>query len=67
MDGEASIHKTLELATSFLCLHRHFKPSKDLLGGGVAVVDNDVVVGALLVGLQLKLGEQQLDPVTRRR
>ena len=39
------------------------EPAQDLLVRGVAVVDDDVVIGALLVGFQLELGEPQLDPV----
>ena len=37
------IHNTLQLLIIF------FKPPKNLLGCGVAVIDNDVIVGALLV------------------
>ena len=43
------------------------EPAQYLLVRGVTVVDDDVVVGALLVGLQLELGEQQLDPVSGGR
>ena len=42
---------------------RPTKPAQYLLVCGVAVVDDNVVVGALLVGLQLELGEPELDPV----
>ena len=40
--------------------------TQDLLVRGVTVIHDDVVVRALLVGLQLELREQQLDPVARR-
>ena len=41
------------------------EPAHDLLVGGVPVIHHDVVIGALLVGLQLKLGEEQFDPMAR--
>ena len=41
------------------------EPAQYLPVRGVAVVHHDVIIGALLVGLQLELGEPQLDPVTR--
>ena len=43
------------------------EPAQYLLVRGVTVVDDDVVVGALLVGLQLELGEPELDPVAGGR
>ena len=43
------------------------EPAHDLLVGRVPVIHHDVVVGALLVRLQLELGEQQLDAVARGR
>ena len=42
------------------------EPAQDLPVCGVAVVHHDVVVGALLVGLQLELREPKLDPVAGR-
>ena len=39
------------------------EPAHDLLVGGVPVIHHDVVIGALLVRLQLKLCEEKLDPV----
>ena len=39
------------------------EPAHDLLVGGVPVIHHDVVIGALLVRLQLKLSEEQLYPV----
>ena len=42
------------------------EPAHDLLVGRVTVIHHNVVIGALLVGLQLKLGEEQLYPVARR-
>ena len=43
------------------------EPAQDLPVCGVAVIHHDVIVGALLVRLQLELGEPQLDPVARSR
>ena len=43
------------------------EPAHDLLVGRVPVIHHDVVIGALLVGLQLELGEPQLDPVPSSR
>ena len=43
------------------------EPAQYLPVRGVAVVHHDVIVGALLVGLQLELGEPQLDPVAGSR
>ena len=43
------------------------EPAHDLLVGRVPVIHHDVVVGALLVRLQLELGEQQLDAVAGGR
>ena len=43
------------------------EPAQYLLVRGVTVVDDDVVVGALLVRLKLELGEQQLDAVAGGR
>ena len=45
---------------------RATEPAQDLPVSGVAVIHHDVVIGALLVGLQLELGEPQLDPVASR-
>ena len=45
---------------------RAAEPAQDLPVCGVAVIHHDVVVGALLVRLQLELGEPQLDPVASR-
>ena len=42
------------------------EPAQYLPIRGVAIVDDDVVVSALLVGLQLELSEPQLDPVAGR-
>ena len=42
------------------------EPAQDLPVCGVAVIHHDVVIGALLVGLQLELGEPELDPVAGR-
>ena len=41
------------------------EPAHDLLVGRVPVIHHDVVIGALLVRLKLKLGEEQLYPVAR--
>ena len=51
---------------TFIASILHQEPAHDLLVGGVAVIHHDVVIGALLVRLQLKLGEEQLYPVAGR-